>query len=92
MYTRPRNFLSMTPSGPDNSLVNHRWLSANAIADLFFHQCRRTLSRFGVGCTSADHALELRFFSGWLRIEIARLTRVLNSVLIIVDGRSELIR
>ena len=34
------------------------------VADLFSHQCRRTLSRFGVGCTAAANALDSRFFSG----------------------------
>ena len=59
---RPRNFPSMTPSGPVNSSSNLRWSSANAVADLFFHQCCRTLSRFGVGCTAGASALGLHFF------------------------------
>ena len=60
--TRPRNFPSMTPPGPFKSSSNRRWSSANAVADLFSHQYRGTLSRFGVVCTAAANALNLRFF------------------------------
>ena len=58
---RPHNFPLMTPSVPVNSSSNWRWSSANAIADLFFHQCCWTLSSFGVGCTAVANALNLRF-------------------------------
>ena len=63
--TRPRNFSSMTPSGPVNSSSNRRRSSANAVSDLFSQQCCGTLSRFGVGCTAAVNALDSRFFL-WL--------------------------
>ena len=38
--TRPRKFPSMNPYGPVNSLSNRRWSSANAVSNLFSHQCR----------------------------------------------------
>ena len=44
--TIPSDFPVMTPSGPVNSLLNRRWSSSNAVSDLSFRQCRRTLSHF----------------------------------------------
>ena len=59
----------MNTSGTVNSSSNHCWSSVNAVADLFYHQCRGTLSRFGVGCTAAANALDshflLRLVSYW---------------------------
>ena len=52
----------MTTSGPVNSSSNCRQSSANAVADLFSHQCHGTLSCFGVGYTAAAKAIDLRFF------------------------------
>ena len=80
----------MTPSGPVNSSINIGWSSGKAVDDLFSHQSRRNLSRFGVGCTSAANALDSRFLSGSLWVECARLTRVLNSVVGIADVQSDL--
>ena len=88
--TRPRNFPSMTPSRPVNSSRTCCRSSYNAAADLFSHQFSGTLSRFGVGCTAAANALDSRFLSGSRRVESARLIRVLNSMLVISDGRSDL--
>ena len=59
--TRPCNFPSMTPSGPVNYLSNLCRSSVNAVADLFFHQCCKTLSPFGVGCAAATNTLDLCF-------------------------------
>ena len=59
--TRPCKFPSMTPSGRVNFFSNHRWSSSNAVSDLFSHQCHRTLSRFGVGCTAAANMLDSQF-------------------------------
>ena len=58
---KPRNCPSMNPSGPVNSSSNRRQSSSNIVADLFFHQCSGTLSRFCVGCTAAANALDSRF-------------------------------
>ena len=88
--TRPCNFPLMNPYGPVNPSSNRRQSWANAVSDMFFHQCCGTLSRFVVGCTAAANALDLRFFSGSRRVESARPNGVLNSMLGIADGRSDL--
>ena len=88
--TRPRNFPWITPSGPVKSSSNRRRSSANSVTDQFFHQCRETLSRFGVGCTAAVNVLDSRFFYGWRQVESARPTCVLNSMLGTADGWSDL--
>ena len=66
--TIPRNFPSMTPSVPVNSSSNRRWSSSNYVADLFFHQCRITLSHFWCWLYScrqrAGLAIFLRFAPG----------------------------
>ena len=87
--TRPHNFPSMTPSGTVKSPSNCRRSSANAVADLFLHQCRGTLYFFGAGCTATANALNSRFFSGLRRVKSARPTCVLNSMLGIADWRSD---
>ena len=63
----PRNYPYMTPYVPVNSSNNSRRSSANAFDDLFSHQCRGTLSRFGVVCTASANALDSRFL---LRLEL----------------------
>ena len=59
--TIPRNFQSMTPSGPVISLSNRRRSSANAVDDLFSHQCCGTLSHFGVGCAATANTFKSLF-------------------------------
>ena len=51
----------MTPSGPVNFSNNQRRSLANAVSDMFFHQCCGTLYCFGGGCIAAANALVLLF-------------------------------
>ena len=51
----------MTPFVPVNSSSNWCRSSANAVANLFYHQSCGTLSRFGVGFTVAAYSFDSRF-------------------------------
>ena len=63
--TRPCNFPLMTTSVTVNCSSNCHWSSTNTVDYLFFHQCRGTISLFGIGCTAAADALDSHFLL-WL--------------------------
>ena len=88
--TRPRNFPLMTPSGPVNSSSNaighQRMPLLNCFSTNFAEYCPVLVLYVQLPPTRSTHTV----FSGWRQVESACLTGVLNSVLGIADGRSDL--
>ena len=60
--TIPHNFPPMTSYRLVNSSSNHRRSSANAVAGMFIHQCRVTLSRFWCWLCSCRQRARLALF------------------------------
>ena len=90
--TRPRNFLLMTPSGSVISSGNRRLSSSNAVADLFSRNVTERCPVFVLAVQLPPTRSTCAFSSVLRRFESARPTRVLNLVLRILDGRSNLSR
>ena len=87
---RPRHFQLMNTSSPVISLINHRWSSDNDVVHLFFTNVAECYPVLVLSVQMLPMLLTSAFLSGSLQVESARPTRVLNSMLGIADGRSDL--